>query len=332
MISLAFLLVAVLFVLSVAVLGCGPKLENLLLDGDLTAALSEIGRCLLLFVDIPSLGLVLLGIGSYTLLFGPKEFSHAGQAFGAFSFPQDEESVKAGRFFLNLAEFTPRWGVFCMFFGLILMLTNLDPDTIGRGIAISLLSFFYASGLAVFVFLPIGLRLTPSETPPSFRKPTVRLSLTGLGIFFMIGFIIFATNPHGFFAGEFVGLNPYMILLFIDIPSLVLVVGSWWAFRLASGKRREFVSASAVITIGAFWSIQSFVLVFNNLDPDTLGPGIAVSVITLLYASIAAACFLIGDMRRSFKALPPTDSFSRCSEGGEQAKEIIDRVVEHERR
>ena len=49
-----------------------------------------------------------------------------------------------------------------------------------------------------------------------------------------------------------------------------------------------------------------------------------VALLPTLYAFIAAAGFLIGDMRRCFKNPPPAPP----AEGAEQAKEIIDRVVE----
>jgi hypothetical protein len=306
------------------VLGGGPELEKLLLDGDLPAALSGLGRYLVLFGDPTSFLLILLGIIGYALLFGPKEFARGGQAFGAFSYPQDEESAKTGRFFQGLAVFTAHWGGIITILGLVLMMANLDPDTMGPAVAIALLGFFYASGLAVFVFLPIGLRLFPWEKQLSFGKLAVSLSLTGIGIIFLLGFILAVAN----LGDGFPRLHITQIFLFIDIPSLVLIVGSWWIFRMAAGKRGKLLAVPVIILIGIFWSIQGLALLLCNLDPDTLGPGIAVSVITLLYASIAAAGFLIGDMRRSFQDPPPVPP----AEDGEQAKEIIDRVVEQERR
>jgi hypothetical protein len=66
----------------------------------------------------------------------------------------------------------------------------------------------------------------------------------------------------------------------------------------------------------------------SDLDPNVLGPGIAVGVIPLLYAFIGAAGFLIADIHCSFREPP----LSPAAEGTEQAKAIVERVVEKERR
>ena len=123
-------------------------------------------------------------------------------------------------------------------------------------------------------------------------------------------------------------VNSGVIVCYIDIPSLVLVIGGWWVFRLASGKRRELIAAPVVILIGVIGSILGFCLMLADLDPNTIGAGFMVSSLTTLYGFIAAAGFLIADMRRSFRDPPPQPPV----EGMEEAKRIIDNVVAGEQR
>ncbi|MDR0327210.1 MAG: hypothetical protein LBI05_02825 [Planctomycetaceae bacterium] len=89
-----------------------------------------------------------------------------------------------------------------------------------------------------------------------------------------------------------------------DLPSLVLVVGSWWIFRLASGRRRKWIAAPVMILIGLFWSIVGFCMMLADVDPDKIAPGFFVCMLTTLYAFIVAAGFLLAD---SFQDSPPAE-------------------------
>jgi predicted cobalt transporter CbtA len=125
-----------------------------------------------------------------------KECRQGWKTFFAFSFPTNEESIETGQFFLRLADFTVKWGLIGTAAGLVLMLVDLDPDNIGSPVAICLLNFLYASALAIFVFLPIALRLTPPETPPSdspnrnYWWLSVQLLLAGFVVFFVVRFVV----------------------------------------------------------------------------------------------------------------------------------------------
>ena len=339
MIFLAFLLYAVLFILAVA-LGGWDKLG--------------------VFVDVPSILLILLGITGFTLHYGRKHFRRGIKTFFAFSFPPDDESAETGRFFMRLAEFTVRWGLVIMGFGLVMMLMDLDADHIGSPVAVALLSFLYASGLAVFVFLPIGLRLSPPDLQPVTWKLAVRLAFTGIVIFFMVRLMIvllgfswqnlrdhqesylqfnttgqvlrqtfFVINPADP-QGNYSPFQEYGFPMYWDFASLIVVVGSWWLFRMASGRRRKLIAAPVIILIGIFWSITGFCMMLCDIDLDTFGAGVFVSMLPTLYAFIGAAGFLIVDMWKSGDCGVPS-SPAPC-EGIDQAKEIIDRVVENERR
>jgi hypothetical protein len=81
-----------------------------------------------------------------------------------------------------------------------------------------------------------------------------------------------------------------------DVPSLVAVVGSWWIFRLASGRRRRWIAAPVMILIGLFWSLVGFCMMLADVDPDKIALGFFVCMLTTLYAFIAAAGFLLADM------------------------------------
>jgi len=296
------------------------------------------------------------------------------KTFFAFSFSPDEDNVETGRFFLRLTKFTVNWGLLGMIFALLLIMLDLDPDILGYKIAFCLFSILYAFGFALFVFFPIGIRLSPSELHRSSCWLAIRLSLTGLAIFFIVRFIFVLItlaiitpdrpmepvqpNEIGFVVQQtfltFLPGDPEgnvlphlhrwgfdMIWFFYDLPSLILVVGGWWIFRMASGRRRRWIAAPVIILIGIFWSIVGFALILSDLDPNSLGASFAVAILTTLYAFIGAAGFLIMDVRHAFKEVPndsPSSDLRAATdtvppaEGMEQAKEIIDRVVERERR
>jgi hypothetical protein len=368
MIFLASLLAAVLFLFAI----CLSGLNALFPFGDPIAAL-----------------FLFAGLAGYMLLFGRKEFRRGVKTFFAFSFPPDEHSLESGRFFLRFAKFTVRWGLLGMIIGILMMMADLDPETIGIALAVSLLSFFYAAGLAVFVLLPISLRLSPPELKPVTWKPAVHLALAGLALFFLTRFIfvllLFSVQEHrtghiqpgeivtaakqaafvfnpadpaGRLFPRFDKVEKYYVpengalveksrslsffgkiciyilqwlFLFWDMPCIILVVGSWWAFRLAAGKCRGVLAASVIIWIGLLGTIMGLILTFSDVDPELLDLCFLLCMLTTFYAFLAAACFLLSDMCRRSGDCGVRLSPASC-EGIEEAKEIIDNVVARERR
>jgi len=130
---------------------------------------------------------ILLGVAGYFLLFGRKEFGRGVKTFFAFSYPQDDHSPESGRFFLRLTTFTLSWGLWGVVFGMLGSLVELNPDTVGQTLAFSLLSFLYASGLALLVFLPIGIRLSPPTLPlPISWRFSVWNLFVGLVAFYLV--------------------------------------------------------------------------------------------------------------------------------------------------
>jgi hypothetical protein len=256
------------------------------------------------------------------------------KTFFAFSFPTDDEAVETGRFFLHLTEFTLAWGLLGMFLGFVWAMSNLDIETIGMPNAFCLLTFLYATGLAVFVFLPIGLRLSPTIPLSVNWRLSIGQLLVGLGGFFLMRCLVLLMllvvfqkanrpiNPEEFgnvILQAAVALNPADPQsdiddytdprMYRDAPCVLAVVGGWWTFRLASGKRRKMIAAPVLILIGVFWSIQNFCIMLADLDPDTIAPGFMVCTLTTLYAFVGAIGFLIADMRSN----PRADAPGSCS-------------------
>jgi len=72
-----------------------------------------------------------------------------------------EDRHKKGKaIFDQFGAFAPAWGMLGTLVGLILMLANLDdPDALGPGMAVALVTTFYGSLMANLFFLPIANKL-----------------------------------------------------------------------------------------------------------------------------------------------------------------------------
>ncbi|MCL2119450.1 MAG: MotA/TolQ/ExbB proton channel family protein [Planctomycetaceae bacterium] len=62
-------------------------------------------------------------------------------------------------FYDALAKYAPAFGMIGTLIGLVLMLADMNPDTIGSGMAVALLTTLYGAVAANFVFLPIADKL-----------------------------------------------------------------------------------------------------------------------------------------------------------------------------
>ena len=124
--------------------------------------------------------------------------------------------------------------------------------------------------------------------------------------------------------------SPHGMLLYWDFPGIMLIVGSLLLFWMASGRLRKWVMAPVAVLFGLFWSVQCFIFMLSDLDPEKIGAGFAVTMLTTLYAFIAAIGFLIADTVSENRSGGVPSSLDD-SEKTEQAKEIIDRAVEKER-
>ena len=110
------------------------------------------------FIDTGSV-IIVLGITIGSLLLAG---SHIGTMFGAvFSANATTEELQAAaRGWSQARRYVTTAGWVGFLVGLIIMLGNLDdPKALGPGIALALITIFYATVLANVVFLPLQSRL-----------------------------------------------------------------------------------------------------------------------------------------------------------------------------
>ena len=85
------------------------------------------------------------------------------------------------------------------------------------------------------------------------------------------------------------GTRPDMLAVFLDIPSLlgvVLICTSIVLLSGARGKKEIFeIGQKAVIPAGVFISVIAIVVILRMLeDPATIGPNLAVAVLSIFYS------------------------------------------------
>lgn len=126
------------------------------------------GAPLAAFFDTPSI--IVVGASVLLFLIGS---GHVGLFFNglrkSFSF-QREENAAMSESFAKLSWFTPMAGVFWAVVGIMIMLGDLDPETVGVGIAVTLLTMFYAVFVTLFLFWPIAVRFRPALNVSASRK------------------------------------------------------------------------------------------------------------------------------------------------------------------
>ena len=214
----------------------------------------------------------------------------------------------------NLALYTGMTG---MFIGLITMLANLeDPSTIGPAMAVALLSSLYGIILAEIIIGPLVNRmvvkgahdLNDDPPPPHIEQDnssrgqpqtnrTILFSILGIAV--LVGVMSSLAN----------------IFRYIDAPSILLVVGGILTFTLANhsptdlwgaikngikpkatGKNRAIKDQTILSTskllalgLGAMGFFIGCVKILQNLDNlSTLGPAMAVTLLTPFYGSVLA--------------------------------------------
>ena len=130
------------------------------------------------FIDFPSVVLVIAGILVFVIGSGQvSTFFHGmKQLFRFREVPgqQRKAAMKTAQFFKTLSYFSVVIGALWTLVGLVLMLSNLNPETIGGGIAVSLLTLFYSFVLSVAVFMPISMQYRKMATK-HHRHPKKRV-------------------------------------------------------------------------------------------------------------------------------------------------------------
>jgi chemotaxis protein MotA len=61
--------------------------------------------------------------------------------------------------FDNLGKFAPAFGMMGTLVGLVLMLADINPDTVGAGMAVAILTTFYGALVSNFLCLPVATKL-----------------------------------------------------------------------------------------------------------------------------------------------------------------------------
>lgn len=100
------------------------------------------------------------------------------------------------------------------------------------------------------------------------------------------------------------GLIPGSMAWFIDLPSLILPAIYCVAAVLLCGRRSRIgkisIARKAVIPSGIITSLSGLIASMGTIsDLSMLGPNLAVSVLSLLYCSIAYIVLLVIEMRIS---------------------------------
>ncbi len=293
------------------------------------------------YYDPPSSAFVFLGVLLHVLICGRKHFL---PGLRAVILPPKSGDAGIAGYFRRLAEWTLLLGLFGMLIGVIGSYSYCSPDVIGTSIAFSVLSFFYATGLTLMLFWPISLRYSAAledDTPPSSKRYyfPLRLAFLGLGAYFMtralmvsifvalstlkpdagVTFPDFSSFPlREILQKTFFSLNPtdyygtvfdYLDLtMYWDLPTLLSILVSLAAFRLAAGRQRNRMNWIPVnVLYGVFWSVYGFIIICGNLDPDKYAMGCMVALLSALYGLVGAVFVVIGSRR--FAVLFPLGFF-----------------------
>lgn len=276
--------------------------------------------------DFPAFLFVFLGILTHVLLFGKKKFLPGLRA--VFRSPEKADKEIAD-YFWRLTVFTLLLGIIGMTINAVASLYLIpDPDVIGSFIALSIFTFSYSAWIAVMLFLPISLRFSCDqsaklvELPNAERRFPVGMTLLGILSFFLTRALmaillltmirnwdknllpippgdalfvlkqtLFMLNP----ADPADDLNYWHPRVFWDMPSMLLILMSVWAFYLAAGKvRNRMIWIPVCILFGILWSLEGFVIMLSDLDPTKLSAGCLVALLTAFYGLLAAILVFLG--------------------------------------
>lgn len=93
-----------------------------------------------------------------------------------------EDRHARGRAILDkAAELGPAWGMIGTLIGLVLMLNNLsDPSSLGPSMAVAMITTFYGSLAANFIFIPMSNKLSQSTEQELFAKQLMIEGIIGI--------------------------------------------------------------------------------------------------------------------------------------------------------
>jgi flagellar motor component MotA len=189
--------------------------------------------------------------------------------------------------------------------GLVTMLANMDdPNTIGPAMSVAVLAMFYGAVIAEVIVAPLIGGLT---RPQRVDGEGQSLGWPLVGLLGTVGLVLFGI----LFGGQ--------LTLFVNVPSVCLVFGMGLCLifgqfsaaevtnTLGGAFRRRAINAKAAEShaqvlrtmrgvfhaAGAVGFLVGLVIMLANLaDPSRIGPAMAISLLSPLYATLVAELLL----------------------------------------
>ena len=281
------------------------------------------------YFDSRAFGILAVGITAHIAWFGPQFFLPGLKT--VFRLPRaelGETDPKLGKYYRRLTGFTLGFATVVAFVGLLVMLVDLDPESIGKPLAISLLTLIYAIVIALTIFLPISLRHLPDSVEP--KTFPIFFTLTGFADYFLtralmvalfvalstlpkeqtgVSFEQFSMEVRMILTRIFFYLNPvdmelfegfsgYSLLAFWQTSGVVLVGILLWGFRVASGRiHNRWTWTPVCILYGLLGTLVGMVLMLSDLNTAYYSIGCMTALLTVFYGMLAAIFFTIGSWR-----------------------------------
>lgn len=192
------------------------------------------------FFDLPSILILCL-----VLFFGARR-SWSTLGDGLFLIPDREGgAARSIKYFEMLYQTSLLGGGIGMLVGITIMLTDMDPETIGSGMAIALLTTLYALTLSTLFFQPLSLAMRDRTNTDTEIQPPQQSRFAVWGCELMILWLIVACVTVFFYRT----INPFptvfvqildvtIMLTFIVLPCVITVLG-WqhlWRIRTTGNK------------------------------------------------------------------------------------------------
>ncbi|MEW9669159.1 MotA/TolQ/ExbB proton channel family protein [Ammoniphilus sp. 3BR4] len=93
----------------------------------------------------------------------------------------EDRHARGRAIFDKAGELAPAWGMIGTLIGLVLMLRNLsDPSSLGPSMAVAMITTFYGSVLANFIFIPIANKLAQNTEEEVFVKQIMIEGIIGI--------------------------------------------------------------------------------------------------------------------------------------------------------
>lgn len=252
-------------------------------------------------LDLPSvIFIIFTGFALLLMSCSVREIG-AALAYPAKHQPTDDESSAASKVSLIAIRSLLYAGVMGVLIAGVQMLQNLgDLSGLPLQIAVSMIPALYAFVVAVALFLPIyflaASQLPNPESPAEPKADTPGMQQWLIGMVIVLGLFFAIINSGG---GE---LN-----VWIDIPSLLIVVGGMVGVVLLSQTLQEGVQRDALLNMALFFlmicgQFAGLIRMLSYVNqPGEVGPGMALVLLSSLYALLAASLFTMpwGDRLKS---------------------------------